>query len=177
MWHHTLVCVPLCIFCDQNRKFHTWWICLGYIVWEFRHPVTDCTTIVLLLNVSFYCSSWGRDEIDATSQTTFSNAFSWMKIHSFLLRFHWNVYTRVQLTTFQPDRHQAIIWINDDNFTDAYMRHYVSVLGPALRKLDWTCYHRNLMYKVYMYSQHGAKLYLPTSTSLFVLVRFVVNLS
>ena len=28
---------------------------------------------------------WGRDEIDAISQTTFSNAFSWMKVYKFWL--------------------------------------------------------------------------------------------
>ena len=28
---------------------------------------------------------WGRDEIDAALQTTFSNAFSWMKMYEFRL--------------------------------------------------------------------------------------------
>ena len=32
---------------------------------------------------------------------TFSNAFSWMKMYEFLLRFHWSLLLRVQLTIFQ----------------------------------------------------------------------------
>ena len=32
---------------------------------------------------------WGQ--MDAISQTTFSNEFSWMKIHEFRLRFHWSL--------------------------------------------------------------------------------------
>ena len=33
--------------------------------------------------------------------TTFSNAFSWMKMYQFRLRFHWNLFLRVQLTISQ----------------------------------------------------------------------------
>ena len=34
----------------------------------------------------------------AVSQTTLSNAFSWMKMLEFRLRFHWSLFLRVQLT-------------------------------------------------------------------------------
>ena len=44
---------------------------------------------------------WGRDKMAAVFQTTFSNAFSWMKMHEFRLRFHRNLFPRVQLTKFQ----------------------------------------------------------------------------
>ena len=44
---------------------------------------------------------WGRDEIDAISQTTFSKAFFLMKMYWFRLTFHWNLFPRVQLTIFQ----------------------------------------------------------------------------
>ena len=44
---------------------------------------------------------WGWDKMDDIFQTTFSNAFSWMKICEFWLRFHWSVFLRVQLTIFQ----------------------------------------------------------------------------
>ena len=43
---------------------------------------------------------WGRDKMAAIFQTTFSNAFSWMKMFKFLLRFHWSLFPRVQLTIF-----------------------------------------------------------------------------
>ena len=44
---------------------------------------------------------WGRDKMAAIFQTTFSNAFSWMQINEFWLRFHWSLFLRVQLTIFQ----------------------------------------------------------------------------
>ena len=44
---------------------------------------------------------WGRDKMDVILQTTVSNAFSWMKICSFGLIFHWSLFLRFQLTIFQ----------------------------------------------------------------------------
>ena len=44
---------------------------------------------------------WGRDQIDAISQTTFSNAFSRMKMNEFRLGFHWSLFLRLELTIFQ----------------------------------------------------------------------------
>ena len=44
---------------------------------------------------------WGRDKMAAIFQTTFSNVFSWMKMLEFRLKFHWSLFLRVQLTTFQ----------------------------------------------------------------------------
>ena len=44
---------------------------------------------------------WGRDKMDAISQTIFSSAFSWMKMFEFRLKFQWSLFLRVQLTIFQ----------------------------------------------------------------------------
>ena len=44
---------------------------------------------------------WGRDKMAAIFQTTFWNAFSWMKMYEFQLKFHWSLFLRVQLTIFQ----------------------------------------------------------------------------
>ena len=44
---------------------------------------------------------WGRDKMTAVYQTTFSNAFSWMKIGEFRLRFHWSLFLWFQLTISQ----------------------------------------------------------------------------
>ena len=52
---------------------------------------------------------WGRDKttaicndvshwLGAIPQTTFSNAFSWMTMFEFRLRFHWNLFLRFELT-------------------------------------------------------------------------------
>ena len=43
---------------------------------------------------------WSRDKMAGVSQTTLSNAFSWMKMLEFRLRFHWSLFLRVQLTIF-----------------------------------------------------------------------------
>ena len=44
---------------------------------------------------------WDRDKMDAISQTTFSSAFSWMRMYVFRLKFHWSLFLRVQLTVFK----------------------------------------------------------------------------
>ena len=44
---------------------------------------------------------WGSDKMADVFQTTFPNAFSWMKMYEFQLRFHWNLFPRVQLAIFQ----------------------------------------------------------------------------
>ena len=49
----------------------------------------------------FTLTQWGRDKMAAVSQTTFSNAFSLMKIYEFRLRFHWNLFLRFELKIFQ----------------------------------------------------------------------------
>ena len=54
--------------------------------------------------ICFTCTTlthWGRDKMTAISQTTLSNAFSWMKMLQLGLKFHWNLFPRVQLTIFQ----------------------------------------------------------------------------
>ena len=38
---------------------------------------------------------------DAIIQTTFSNAFYWMKMHGFRLRFHWSLFLWFEFTIFQ----------------------------------------------------------------------------
>ena len=44
---------------------------------------------------------WSRDKMATVSQTTLSNAFSWMKMLEFQSRFHWSLFLGVQLTIFQ----------------------------------------------------------------------------
>ena len=44
---------------------------------------------------------WGWDKMDAISQTTWSSAFSSMKMFEFRLKFHWSLFLRVQLTIIQ----------------------------------------------------------------------------
>ena len=52
----------------------------------------------------YHLTHWGRDKMADISQTTFSNAFSWMKTYEIplsMLRFHWILLLWVELTAFQ----------------------------------------------------------------------------
>ena len=80
---------------------------------------------------------WDRDKMAAIFQTTFSNAFSWMKMHEFQLRFHWNLFLRVQLTIFQHWSVHIMAWRRPGDkplsepmmlslLAHSYMRHSAS---------------------------------------------------
>ena len=47
-----------------------------------------------------HLTHWGWNKMAAISQTTFSDAFSWMKMIEFSLKFHWSLFLGVQLTIF-----------------------------------------------------------------------------
>ena len=53
-----------------------------------------------LWNAELKLTHWGRGKMAVIFQTTFSNAFSWMKINKLRLRFHWILFPRVKLTIF-----------------------------------------------------------------------------
>ena len=71
------------------------------------------------LPLSLTHSGW--DKMAPISQTTFWSAFSWIEIYKFKFKFHWILFTGVQITIFQhcsdnglvSARWQAIIWTND----------------------------------------------------------------
>ena len=49
----------------------------------------------------WWSTHWGRDKLAAIFQTTFSNAFSWMKSLVFWLNFNWSQLLRVPMTISQ----------------------------------------------------------------------------
>ena len=51
-------------------------------------------------------------------QTTFSYAFSWMKMFKFRLKFHWSLFPIVQLTIFQ---HWPRYWLGTKQATSHYL--------------------------------------------------------
>ena len=59
-------------------------------------PIFPCPSLPLYISLN----SLRPRQMDAISQT-FSNAFSWMKIFEFRLKFHWSLFLRVQLTISQ----------------------------------------------------------------------------
>ena len=60
-------------------------------------------------------------QMDAISQTTFSNAFSLMKMFEFQLKFHWSLFPRVQLTIFH---HWFRSWLGADQATSHYLNQW-----------------------------------------------------
>ena len=57
----------------------------------------------------------------AISQTTYSSAFSWMKMFEFRLKFQWSLFLRVQLTIFQ---HWFRLWLGDVQATSHYLNQW-----------------------------------------------------
>ena len=55
----------------------------------------------LLGGETLLLTHWDRDKMDAIYQTKFANAFSWMIIYWFRLKFHSSLFPWIQLTIFQ----------------------------------------------------------------------------
>ena len=70
------------IFC-KTRKRSSW-------IW-----------VVYLLFFIWYLTHWGRDKMDAISQTTCSSAYFLMKMFEFWFKFHWSLFVRVHLIIIQ----------------------------------------------------------------------------
>ena len=76
-----------------------------YFVWNFSRDKYEANWVsgfscMTRRRSMIYLTHWGRDKMDAISHTTFSNAFSWMKMFEFLSKFHWSLFPRVQLRIF-----------------------------------------------------------------------------
>ena len=62
-------------------------------MWLLLLLLCSCGNIIPLAAVITWMPTlthWGRHKMAAVSQTTLSNAFSWMKMLEFRLRFHWS---------------------------------------------------------------------------------------
>ena len=79
------------IYCDIGCYI---WIGLLFIQSPQTHHILD-----IPYNLTF--NTLRPRLMAAIFQTTFSNAFSWMKMYQFQLRFHWSLFPRVKLTIFQ----------------------------------------------------------------------------
>ena len=69
----------------------------------------------------FRITHWSRDKMAAIVQTIFSDEFFWMKIYEFRLRFHWNLFLRVQLTISQ---HWFRSWLSANQATSHYLNQW-----------------------------------------------------
>ena len=57
---------------------------------------------------------WGQDKMATISQTTFSNAFSWIKMHEFCLRFQQSLFLRFAFNNI-PALVQIMAWRHPDD--------------------------------------------------------------
>ena len=83
--------------------FHTFSIPSAYVL-----AVRGVMSSAVIIVAKFFRNSpastndglthWGRDRMADVSQTTFPNAFSWMKSVVILFEFHWGLFPGVQLT-------------------------------------------------------------------------------
>ena len=95
IWKSILcVCISACcrmLVCVRACLFPCIWVC------TYSHSsVCACA-----YNHSHTLTHWGRDKMEAISQTTFSGAFPWIKIYEFRLILHWSLFLRFELTIFQ----------------------------------------------------------------------------
>ena len=105
------------------------------LTWKFKHNPANPTQSTEILMMAWWhqepghhqtlcwpsLTHWGRDKMDAISQTTFSSAFSWKKIFEFRLKFHWSLFLRVQLTLFQ---HWFRLWLGAVQATSHYLNQW-----------------------------------------------------
>ena len=112
---HCLIRRWLCWFTDL-------YVSLGLI--ELKHQWYDSLVIIeirtdLHISGSWRCLPyWGRDKMDAILQETFSNAFSWMKMLEFRVKFHWILLLSFKLTIFQ---HWFRYWLAADQAASHYL--------------------------------------------------------
>ena len=79
--------------------------------------------VIMYCGTSLYSglTHWDRDKMDSISQTTFSSAFSWMKMFEFRLKFHWSLFLRVQITISQ---HWFREWLGAVQATSHYLNQW-----------------------------------------------------
>ena len=69
---------------------------------------------------------WGRDKMSASLQTTFSNAFSGLKLFEFRLKLHWRLSQRV---TFTKCQHWFREWLDAKQATGQYLNQWWPMLS------------------------------------------------
>ena len=109
-WAHTQndLCIVTNMFATIGRQSLKW----GHRSMRMLGKVSCRWTIYFLIHSSSPPEQNGRH-----SQTTFSNAFSWIKIRVFWFNFHWILFLWVQLTIRQ---HWSRWWLGAEQVTSHY---------------------------------------------------------
>ena len=74
-----------------------------------------------LCAVLIFLTHWGRNKMADICQTTFSNAFPWMKMYEFRLKCHWSLFVRIQLAIYH---HWLRWWLGADQATSHYLERW-----------------------------------------------------
>ena len=77
---------------------------------------------------------WGWDNMAVILQTAFPNAFSWMKMYEFWIKFHWSLFLRFLLTIFQ---HWYRWWLGADQVTSLYLNQWWPTFLTCLCVTQW----------------------------------------
>ena len=77
-----------------------------------------------------FLTHWGRYNMDAILQTTFSNDFSWMKMCECRLRFHWNLFRKFESTIFHH-------WFRKWHGADCLMTHICVTRPHWVNLYEW----------------------------------------
>ena len=101
--------VMACFLMVPSHYLNQHWLIINGVLWHspkinFTVPMISThrmclknTLVKLLPHLpgANELTHWGRDKMDAISQTTISNAFLWMKMLEFLSIFHWSLFLMV----------------------------------------------------------------------------------
>ena len=85
--------------CFARPKMHSWKLFLNF---KYNYIENFYWSLLCLFHwSSYFLTHLPLDKMVAISQTIFSNAFSWMKMFVFWLKFHWSLFLRVRFTISQ----------------------------------------------------------------------------
>ena len=134
---------------------------LGFCAQRVNNVMITCfqvmTSTWFMYSSGGSLTHWGQDKMDAISWTTFSNAFSWIKMFEYRLKFHWSLFLRVQLTISQ---HWFRKWLGADQATSHYLdqwwldyrRIYASLGLNELMMLQTSCQNSRHIIYIVIYS-------------------------
>ena len=83
--------------------WNTWTIVMKWLLWLYHCDVVQCDKNLCHDHCWFFLllTHRGRVKTPVILQTTFSDAFPWMKMYALRSRFHWSVFVWFQLTLVQ----------------------------------------------------------------------------